>query len=373
MTEDTDALRPWLELLHTPGVGPVLFRDLLQRFGSPQRVLSEASRRDGIDPKLREALRNPDREGVEQDLRWLEAEDTWLLTCLDPAYPAPLNDIAGAPPLLFGRGDMALLATPQLAVVGSRNPTPAGAETARDFARHLATSGLTITSGLALGIDGAAHRGALEGGGQTIAVMGTGPDRVYPARHRELAHAIVAEGGALISEFPPGTGPYAGNFPRRNRVISGLSLGVLVVEAALRSGSLITARQAAEQGREVLAIPGSIHNPLARGCHRLIRDGAKLVETADDILEELAPQLRAALQAPSPEVDDTEMEPAGALDEEYRQLLEFLGYEPTPVDLLVERSGLTADAVSSMLLLLELQGYVVPTAGGRYSRTNKRA
>jgi DNA processing protein len=243
-----------------------------------------------------------------------------------------------------------------------------GAETARDFARSLSRAGLVITSGLALGVDSASHQGALDGGGQTVAVFGTGLDRVYPARNRKLAHAIVEQGGALVSEYPPGMEPLPANFPRRNRIISGLSLGTLVVEAALRSGSLITARYAAEQGREVFAIPGSIHNPLARGCHRLIRQGAKLVETAQDIIEELAPQLRAALAEAGP--DRGEAEQPG-MDEEYRRLLECLDDGTSSVDQLVQRSGLTADAVSSMLLLLELQGYVVSTAGG-YTLAGKR-
>ena len=208
--------------------------------------------------------------------------------------------------------------------------------------------------------------------GQTVAVMGTGPDRIYPARHRDLAHRIVDAGGALVSEFPTGTAPLPNHFPRRNRIISGLSLGTLVVEAAIRSGSLITARTAAEQGREVFAIPGSIHNPLARGCHLLIRDGAKLVETAADVLEELAPQLLHLLEehvtdTPEPEVTDSE-----ELDPDRRRLLESLDYGPTPVDLVVERSGLTAEAVSSMLLLLELEGFVEASPGGRYARTSKR-
>jgi DNA processing protein len=278
-----------------------------------------------------------------------------------------LRELEDAPPLLFLRGEVTQLHNPQLAVVGSRNPSVIGRETAYDFCRSLADSGLVITSGLALGVDAAAHRGALAGGGQTVAVFGTGLDRVYPAAHRELAHDIVEQGGVLVSEYAPGTAPLPGNFPRRNRIISGLSLGTLVVEAALRSGSLITARLAVEQGREVFAIPGSIHNPLARGCHQLIRQGAKLVETAQDILEELAPQLKAAIAEPQG------MTECGgeALDEEYQRLLACLHEAPSSVDQLVTRSGLTADAVSSMLLLLELQGYVVSTAGG-YTLAGKR-
>ena len=238
------------------------------------------------------------------------------------------------------------------------------------MAGHLSVRGLTITSGLAIGIDGAAHEGALLGG-RTIAVMGTGPDRVYPARHRDLAKRI-AEQGALVTELPPGIGPRGEHFPRRNRIISALSTGTLVAEAALRSGSLITARYAAEQGREVFAIPGSIHNPMARGCHALIREGAKLVETGDHILEELATHIGAFL---APDASDSGTAAAsqqrpktGGLPAEYGQLLEFIEYEAVSVDQLVERSGLTPEEVSSMLLLLELDGYLVSGAGGRYSR-----
>jgi DNA processing protein len=248
-------------------------------------------------------------------------------------------------------------------VVGTRHPTPAGKETARSFASQLSASGIVITSGLALGVDAEAHYGALLSKGQTIAVMGTGPDQIYPARHRELAYAIV-ENGALVSELPPGVPALAENFPRRNRIISGLSLGTLVVEAAARSGSLITAQLAAEQGREVFAIPGSIHNVMAKGCHRLIRQGAKLVETTADILEELGPLATIVSSTTAEElpVDLSE------LDEDLRDLLFHLGHGPVSVDWLVERCGLTAEAVSSMLLILELQGLVTAAPGGLYSR-----
>jgi DNA processing protein len=299
---------------------------------------------------------------------WLAAPGNHLLRLDDPRYPDLLRQIPDPPPVLYVRGDPAALGNLQLAIVGSRNPTRGGLENARAFAAHLAGAGLTITSGLALGIDAAAHEGALAAGGTTIAVTGTGLDRVYPARHRELAHRIAGQ-GALVSEFPPGTPPRPAHFPQRNRIISGLSLGTLVVEAARRSGSLVTARHALEQGREVFAIPGSIHNPLARGCHALIRQGAKLVETADDILEELG-ALAVAVTADATAPDA----PAGAgeLDPEYRRLLDALGHDPLPIDELVARSGLTAESVSSMLLILELQGYVAPEAGGRYARIDKR-
>ncbi len=368
MAEDKDKLRYWLALLHAPGVGAVKFSELLQQAGSPERLFHSPSLA-GTAAALQAWLRNPAWSVVEHDLAWLEQEDCHILTLDEPAYPPLLRELHDAPPLLFVRGDPHQLHNPQLAMVGSRNPSVIGKETAYAFSRSLAGAGMVITSGLALGIDTASHQGAVDGGGQTIAVFGTGLDRVYPAKNRDLAHAIVEHGGALVSEYPPGTLPLPGNFPRRNRIISALSLGTLVVEAALRSGSLITARQATEQGREVFAIPGSIHNPLARGCHRLIREGAKLVETAQDILEELAPQLWAALDSPASE----ESGPAqtARLDEDHQRLLDCLGDAPSAVDKLVERSGLTAEAVSSMLLLLELQGYVISTAGG-YTLGSKR-
>ena len=261
-------------------------------------------------------------------------------------------------------GEIDVLNQPQLAMVGSRQHSPAGKDIAHDFACHLAGLGLVITSGMAQGIDAASHRGALDAGGKTIAVTGTGLDRVYPARHKDLAHQI-AENGALVSEFPIGVPPLAANFPRRNRIISGLSLGVLVVEAAVKSGSLITARLALEQGREVLAVPGSIHSPHSRGCNSLIRQGAKLVETAQDVLEEL-PQIELSNAV------DLEKQPETTpfqLDESYQRVLESVGYEPTAVDTVVQRSGLTADAVCSMLLVLELQGFVAASSGGYYSLT----
>jgi DNA processing protein len=364
--EHRETLRYWLALLHVRGVGPVTFSRLLGQAGSVE-ALFHGQPPPGLPPALLAALRQPDWDAVERDLAWLEQDDCHILMRGEAAYPVQLAELPDAPPLLFVRGDPAQLSQLQLAMVGSRNPSVIGKEIAHDFARHLAASGMGITSGLAQGIDAASHQGALAGGGQTVAVFATGLDRVYPAANRALAHQIVSEGGALVSEHPPGTPPVQGNFPSRNRIISGLSLGTLVVEAALRSGSLITARLAAEQGREVFAIPGSIHNPLARGCHRLIRDGAKLVETASDILEELAPQLQAAIE------QDNAVAPSHSLPEDTpgRQLLGCLGDGPSTIDQLVARSGLTAEAVSSMLLLLELQGQVITTAGG-YVRAGKR-
>jgi DNA processing protein len=252
-------------------------------------------------------------------------------------------------------------------VVGARTPTPGGLDNARAFAHELALAGLVITSGLALGIDAAGHEAALQAGSATVAVAANGLDRVYPARHRKLARRIARQ-GALVSEFPIGTPPRAEHFPRRNRIISGLSLGVLVIEAGLRSGSLITARLGAEQGREVFAVPGSIHNPLARGCHRLIRQGAKLVEDAEDVLEELPP---AADLGTSPRSSPVEPErPVSEPDEDYQRLMEALGYDPVSMDTLIERSGLTAEAVSSMLLIMELKGMVSLNPNGTYCRTH---
>lgn len=368
--DQRDPIDYWLALVHAPGIGAAGVAEWLAQAGDPRRLFTDTTLRRTAPEPLRQWFAEPDWGVVEQARRWAEQPNHHLLSLTDSDFPQRLREIPSPPPLLYLIGDPRLLETPQLALVGSRHPTAIGAETAREFARYLAGVGLTITSGLATGIDGAAHQGALDGGGATVAVLGTGIDRVYPARHRDLAHAIVDGGGALVSEFPLGTPPLRGNFPRRNRIISGLSLDTLVVEAALQSGSLITARIALEQGREVFAVPGSIHNPLARGCHRLIRDGAKLVETAQDILEELAVPLRGYLEvsgATETTVEGAEFD----LDEEYRRLLEAVDESATPVDLLISRSGLTAEEVSSMLLLLELHGWVTSSAGG-YLRTPKR-
>lgn len=317
--------------------------------------------------KLHSALKKPDWQLVEQDLLWLASPDRYVLKLDDPRYPTLLKEIPDPPPLLFVQGDINCLQDWQLAIVGSRNPSASGRDSAFEFARYLASGGLHICSGLADGIDAAAHKGALAGGGKTIAVVGTGLDRVYPAKNRELAHQIAGQ-GAIVSEFPLGTPPLAENFPRRNRIISGLSLGTLVVEAALRSGSLITARMAMEQGREVFAMPGSIHNPLARGCHQLIREGVKLVETAEHILEELGAMAEFAQITELPTDSQQSSRPVND-DAEYQQLFEHLGFDPIHIDELISRSGLTADVVSSMLLLLELQGEVESLPGGRYVRT----
>ncbi len=363
-----DPARDWLVLHHATGIGGHTLRQLFDSFSGPSAILAATGTQlsaAGLSRPAIEALRETDPPGVARDLEWLQQPGNHLLTWQHPHYPPLLAQLPDPPPLLYVHGDATLLCEPQLAMVGSRNPTASGRQTATDFARHLAAAGLTITSGLALGIDTASHQGALDAGVPTIAVMGTGLDRVYPASNRELARRI-AERGALVSEFPIGTPPLAENFPRRNRIISGLSLGTLVVEAALRSGSLISARLAAEQGREVFAIPGSIHNPLARGCHLLIRQGAKLVETAHDIIEELGP-LASVCQPDRIDADTPRDEP-GQLAEEYAQLLENMGFDPVPIDRLVTMCGLTPAEVSSMLLQLEMDGYVASNPGGIYNR-----
>lgn len=369
-----DDRRAWLQLIRTPGLGPVRTAALLDVFGSAADIIaaSTAAREAaGVPRRVAQAISQPADE-LDADERWLDAAPNRHLIAWDDArYPDALRRLDAPPPALFVVGDPEVLATAQVAMVGSRNPTPQGRDNATAFARSLAARGLTITSGLALGIDGAAHQGALDAGGLTVAVCGTGLDRVYPATHRALAHAIVAE-GALVSEYPPGIGPRAEHFPRRNRIISGLALGVIVVEAATESGSLITARHAMEQNREVFAIPGSIHNVLARGCHRLIRDGAKLVETGDDVLEELAVHLPAATVTGAPtaasEHPDGDADTPTEMDADYRALLDALGDSPATVDDLVQRTALTAEAVSSMLLVLELDGRVATSPGGRFMR-----
>lgn len=306
---------------------------------------------------------------IERHLRWLDRPDHHFIPLGSPDYPALLAGLPDAPAALLVRGDPGVLGLPQLAIVGSRNPTGAGQDNARQFAGHLARSGLAITSGLAVGIDTAAHRGALDAGGRTIAVCGTGLDIDYPRANAGLS-AEIASSGALISEFPLGTPATRSNFPRRNRIISGLSLGTLVVEAAVRSGSLITARLAAEQGREVFAIPGSIHNPLARGSHRLIREGAKLVETADDIFVELRPLAGVLGEYVRAEAETAESTAvlSPALDKGYEILLDALGFEPASVDVLIARTGLAADEVASMLLILELEARIDACPGGLYVR-----
>ena len=369
-----DDPKPWLALARVPG----LHAGSLRRAGAediqPQSLPREspgALATLGLGRGAVKALRNPSVEGIAADERWLAGPRRQLVTWGSPSYPSLLAAISDAPLVLFVEGDAAALSLPQLAVVGSRNPTPIGRDTAAQFAAHLAMAGFAIVSGLALGIDAAAHRGALDGGGHTIAVLGCGLDRIYPPENATLSRQVV-DCGALVSDLPTGTAPIKQHFPRRNRLISGLSVGTLVVEAALRSGSLITARLAAEQGREVFAIPGSIHSPLSRGCHRLIRQGAKLVETADDIFTELGALLAGLRPASRPEGPDGHQDSGHALDKDHEILLDALGFESAAVDDLVVRTGFEAGAVSSMLLILELEGRIAQQPGGSFCRRLQR-
>jgi DNA processing protein len=322
-------------------------------------LLSEAR----VPAAARAYLSAPREAELNADLRWIDTSGARLLLCTETDYPPLLARTGGGPPVLFVLGSIDALHSPQLAMVGARKPTATGRKNARDFAAALARAGLTITSGLAQGIDAASHEGALQADGRTVAVCGTGLDTVYPTENAALANRI-RERGALVSEFPPRTAPVARNFPRRNRIISGLSRGTLVVEATHRSGSLITARLATEQGRDVFAIPGSIHSPLSRGCHKLIRQGATLVEEPCDVVSEL--QIPLLSQWLTPSVRSAKDAPA--LDKEYEMLLDALGFEPATVDVLVARTGLPGASVASMLLILELEGRVAALPGGRYDR-----
>lgn len=362
-----------LSLLRTPGIGPRSIQRLLASFGDANSAI-KASHAEliaaGLETGQISALRAISSDDFADDLDWAALEGNHLIALDDPLYPERLRDIIDPPAMLYVTGDPEVLKTPQVAMVGSRNPTAGGIENAERFAAELASRGLCITSGLASGIDAASHRGALSADGLSIAVTGTGLDRVYPASNRDLAHQL-AQQGALISELPIGTPPKPHNFPRRNRIISALSCGVLVIEATVRSGSLITARMASEQGREVLAVPGSIHNPMARGCHALIRQGAKLVETADDVLEELASQINLASLVKSPvepqNPDHSGDENTEEDDPEYSALLESMGHDPVSIDTLIERTKLSSAELSSMLLMLELTGKVSKASGGRYA------
>ncbi len=361
-----DGLAAWLRLTLIPGIGGETQRKLLAAFGSPAAVFAAgplATR--AVAASRADLLFDTDnREAIASAIAWAELPGNHILPLDHPDYPPGLLQIPDPPNLLYVKGDPSLLRHRALAVVGSRNATPQGVQTAETFAKALAAHGLCIVSGLALGIDAAAHRGALAARGATVAVIGTGADRIYPARNRELALAI-AERGAIVSEFPLGTPVLASNFPRRNRIISGLAQGVLVVEAAPESGSLITARLAGEQGREVFAIPGSIHSPVARGCHQLIKQGAKLVETASDILEELGNAPHTESPASSAPQGDVLRD---AVNPEKCPILEALGHDPCTLDELVIRTSLGADRLLPELLALELSGQIASLAGNRYQR-----
>lgn len=347
-------LAAWLRLLLTPGLGRVGARRLLSACGSPKAVFERHQLADvpGLD------------KTVAEHSDWLQASSNHHAIALgDKRYPTDLLHTEDPPLLLFGVGQVELLQHPlRVAVVGSRNPTAQGELNARQFSQALAEAGVCVVSGLALGVDGAAHEGALAAQGKTIAVVGTGLDRVYPSRHRDLAHRIALD-GLLLSEYPLGTPPLAAHFPQRNRILSGLCQGTLVVEAALQSGSLITARMAAEQGREVFAIPGSIHSPQARGCHALIRQGAKLVESAQDILEELHAQPAGQTM----QLDDAE-KAAPAVSDDERQLLDALGHAPMGFDALQARTGLPTAQLQARLLELELAGHIARQPGGLVQR-----
>lgn len=364
MPENNVQLEAWLRLTFIPGLGGVGQRKLLTAFGLPEAVFcaSYSCLRSAVGDVLAARIQQPGAEierNVQAALQWTSLANNSLLTLADQAYPRSLLDLPDPPTLLYAKGDTSLLQLPACAIVGSRNASEQGAIDARQFATSLSRAGWVIVSGMALGIDANAHQGALLAGGKTIAVIGTGADRIYPARNKPLAERIVKE-GLLISEFPLGTPPQAPNFPRRNRLIAGLSRGVLVVEAANESGSLITARLAVEQGKEVFAVPGSIHSPLARGCHALIRQGAKLVERTEDILEELgAPQ---PVTAPVIQGVDT------AATATEHPLLDKLGYSPVGFDALLERSGFTPDVLNATLFELELSGFIQCLPGGRYQR-----
>ena len=353
----------WFRLLETPGVGRGTARRLLAACGSPEGIFTTraALLREVAGAAVAQALAGTPPEFAQRlqlALAWLGgAADRLVLTPGDPAFPPLLLQTADPPLLLYVQGDATRLARPAIAVVGSRHATPQGSQNAKAFAAALGAQGFVVVSGLATGIDAAAHEGALSAAAGTVAVVGTGLDRVYPARHRALAHRIASH-GALVSEFAPGTPPLPENFPQRNRIIAGLTLGTLVVEAAVQSGSLITARLAAEANREVFAIPGSIHSPQSRGCHALLRQGAKLVETAQDIIEEL--HGTRPLQATLP------LSPAAPVD----PLLEALGNDPVTMDALIARTGWPAAELSARLMTLELAGQAARLPGGLYQRVH---
>lgn len=378
-TRDPAELAAWLRLTETPGIGPVAARQLLAAFGLPQDIFRQsyaALVKVLPERQARALLAEPDgalAALIERTIAWSAEPGNAIFTLADRGYPPRLLELPDPPTLLYAKGDLSPLRAAAVGVVGARSATAQGLENARAFAQALSAVNVTIVSGLALGIDAAAHEGALTGPGSTIAVVGTGLDMVYPARNRALAHRI-AEAGLMLSEYPLGMGARAENFPRRNRLIAGLARGLLVVEAAAQSGSLITARLAAEQGRDVFAIPGSIHSPLAKGCHLLIKQGAKLVETAADILDELGwgqapapatPTPRATARAPAP-ASAPAARPAATAAE--TALLDALGFDPVDLDTLCERTGQTAAILWAQLLALELEGRIERQPGGRFLR-----
>jgi DNA processing protein len=365
-----DREHAWLLLTKTPGLGNVKINNLIKHFESIEDVFSQSRFPSHlkIPAAAVSAIKNPDFKKITNDVMWLEKQGNHMLTIDSDLYPPLLKQINSPPPILFVTGDPDVLLQPQLAVVGSRNATPVGLKNTQLFCHSLARSHITITSGMALGVDGKAHRAALDAGGKTIAVMGTGLDIVYPAKHKELAHDI-AQNGALISEFPVGTKAHAHNFPQRNRIICGLSLGTLVIEAGMQSGTLITARQTMEINRPVMAIPGSIHCPTAKGCHLLIKQGAKLVESAEEIIEELAPLAQSLSLQIKEKLDLLDKKPYITVESDgQEQILSLVYYEPTPIDEIINKSGLSAQEVSSVLLILELEDKIQTLPGAHYIR-----
>ena len=359
-------LKQWLALSQMPGLGNAGICQLLAKFGSPDGIFSASTQqlREIVDDEIaRKINQGVNAEAITPTLDWLKKDNAHIVTLADSTYPKQLLEISNPPVVLYAIGNLHWLNHPSIAMVGSRSATPQGEKNAEDFAMSLCNHGLCVVSGMALGIDGAAHRGALKSNGATIAVVGTGLDIVYPARHRDLAHNI-AERGLIISEFPLGTPSKAQNFPRRNRIISGLSLGCLVVEANIDSGSLITARLSVEQGREVFAIPGSIHSPVSKGCHQLIKQGAKLVETTQDILEELKNLLPS--NSPCGLMDNLDSE--GSAPSDANTVLACMGFDAINFEALLKLTGLTTEALSSMLMMLELESKVVVLTGGKYQR-----
>ncbi len=361
----------WLTLVRAPAITPAKLTKLLDYFKEPENLIGAKSKdllTLGVKRSTVDFLKHPDLKSIEDDLKWLESGNNHFISIQDENYPALLRELPVAPIALFIIGDLKILNSIQTCIVGSRNPTPDGKRTAREFARELAGAGLVITSGLAIGIDSAAHTGALDNGSVTLAVLGNGLDTIYPTTNKVLAGKILEAGGALVSEFPIRVKSVPLNFPRRNRIISGLSVGTVVVEAAIRSGSLITAHCAVEQGREVFAIPGSIHNPMSRGCHALIREGAKLTEKIKDILEEVG-QLESIVRN-SERVCRSKHNPDQTLDEPSKVLLDNIGYRPVTIDLLFEETGIPVKQLHSMLLSLELNKLIESVPGGGYIRRN---
>ena len=360
-SHNTEEKSLWICLQKIQGLGGQGILKLLQKFGEPVHIYAASYQnlKSVVSESVASQIKNgPDLASAESALQWLANENNHLVTLADSAYPKALLEIPDPPPILFAKGDLSCLNVPSIAIVGSRNASVQGEKNAESFAESLAESGLCIVSGMALGIDGAAHRGALKTKqGKTIAVVGTGLDIVYPSKHRELAHQIAVQ-GLIISEFPIGTPSRPENFPRRNRIISGLSLGCLVVEANIQSGSLITAKLAMEQGRDVFAIPGSIHSPVSKGCHALIKQGAKLVDSIRDITDELAPHL-SHLISEIPTIESAQNSDT---------LLELMGFDPINLESLIGRTNLTSDALSAKLLVLELENKIASLPGGRYQR-----